>query len=288
MLSSPKLEIQDVADTAFWVAYYRAKESERSDAMFRDPFAKELAGERGRLIAQNMGSIGRYTEWSITSRTVRIDRMVMQAIAEGVDLVINLGAGLDSRPYRLEVPKYLSWVEVDSTAVINYKTKILARHSPHCQVTRFSVDLADAAARQGFLNQIAPQGKKILILTEGVVTYLTEENVSELSADLREHENIRYWILEFFDPRIYKILKNRRRSAKMQNALFQFYPADWLGFFEQRGWQLEGLQFATEVATEFKRRIPMPWYFRLMRYFASQKMREKAQRLAGYMLLKRK
>lgn len=56
--------IGDVSDTSFWVAYYRARESERRDALFRDPFATRLVGERGKKISDSMSAISRYTEWS--------------------------------------------------------------------------------------------------------------------------------------------------------------------------------------------------------------------------------
>ena|ERR1700741_2601535 len=44
--------IQHISDTARWAAVYRARESEREDALFRDPFARRLAGERGEHIAK--------------------------------------------------------------------------------------------------------------------------------------------------------------------------------------------------------------------------------------------
>jgi O-methyltransferase involved in polyketide biosynthesis len=43
---------QNISDTARWVAWNRALESERPDAWFRDPMARRLAGERGERIAQ--------------------------------------------------------------------------------------------------------------------------------------------------------------------------------------------------------------------------------------------
>jgi O-methyltransferase involved in polyketide biosynthesis len=46
--------IGNVSDTAFWVAHHRALESERADALFRDPLAGILAGDRGRQIAKEM------------------------------------------------------------------------------------------------------------------------------------------------------------------------------------------------------------------------------------------
>ena len=46
--------IEHVMDTAFWVASDRALEGERADALFRDPLAAVLAGEKGRRIAESM------------------------------------------------------------------------------------------------------------------------------------------------------------------------------------------------------------------------------------------
>ena len=39
--------IRNISDTALWAAIYRARESDRPDALFRDPLARRLAGERG-------------------------------------------------------------------------------------------------------------------------------------------------------------------------------------------------------------------------------------------------
>ena len=43
--------ISSISDTARWVAVYRARETERADALFRDPYARRLAGDRGEEIA---------------------------------------------------------------------------------------------------------------------------------------------------------------------------------------------------------------------------------------------
>jgi O-methyltransferase involved in polyketide biosynthesis len=43
--------VRDISDTARWAAVYRARETARPDAGFRDPFARALAGERGERIA---------------------------------------------------------------------------------------------------------------------------------------------------------------------------------------------------------------------------------------------
>ena len=74
-----------------------------------------LVGERGKKISDSMGNTSRYTEWSVISRTVIIDRFIEKLIKDGVDAVINLGAGLDARPYRMNLPENLQWIEVLSS-----------------------------------------------------------------------------------------------------------------------------------------------------------------------------
>jgi O-methyltransferase involved in polyketide biosynthesis len=95
--------LRNISDTANWVAVYRALESERPDALFRDPFARRLAGARAARIAE-AASFARKNAWSFVARTVLFDRFISGAVANGADMVVNLAAGLDARPYRMELP----------------------------------------------------------------------------------------------------------------------------------------------------------------------------------------
>ena len=104
--------IEHVSDTAFWVAYFRWVETQRKDALFRDPLAIKLCGERGVELARHMG-IERAMAWSMALRTWIIDRYIRDAMQGGIDMVVNLGAGLDTRPYRLDLSPDFPWVEVD-------------------------------------------------------------------------------------------------------------------------------------------------------------------------------
>src|SRR3954471_5714637 len=113
---SDKAEIGDVSDTALWVAHYRGQEAARPAPAFRDPLAARLAGERGAALAAAMGNAP-LMSWAMVLRTTALDRLVMGAIERGAQAVLNLGAGLDTRPYRLTVPAALRWVEVDFPGV---------------------------------------------------------------------------------------------------------------------------------------------------------------------------
>src|SRR4051812_38059191 len=95
--------ISHVSDTALWVAAFRAFESERPDSLYHDPYAGVLSGERGRVMAREM-PYQNMLAWLMAVRTIAIDRLVFEALSVGVDTVINIGAGLDTRPYRLDLP----------------------------------------------------------------------------------------------------------------------------------------------------------------------------------------
>src|SRR5262249_28966295 len=85
--------IRDISDTARWVAVYRARETDRPDAIVRDPFARALAGDRGEQIANALPFFGD-NAWSMLARTYLFDRYVKRLVQAGVDLIVNLAAAL--------------------------------------------------------------------------------------------------------------------------------------------------------------------------------------------------
>src|SRR5262249_27845148 len=162
---------------ARWTALHRATESARADALFSDPLAERLAGERGRAIVAGVPRTTR-NGWWLVARTKIIDDAIAKAINDGCDRVLNLAAGLDARPYRLDLPSDFRWVEADLPELISEKAQVLADQQPRCQLTRSAVDLADSGARDAFLNDALAGATKALVLTEGLLMYLEDRDVS--------------------------------------------------------------------------------------------------------------
>jgi methyltransferase (TIGR00027 family) len=156
------LLVENISDTAKWAAFFRAEESERADAVFHDPFARKLAGEKAEQIA-TAAKFSRDNSWSFVTRTFLFDHYVKRHLDEGYDTVINLAAGLDTRPYRLNVPENLKWIDVDLPAMIAYKSKMLQGDKPKCQLRRVSLDLADKTARLDLFKQINAEAKHALL-----------------------------------------------------------------------------------------------------------------------------
>ncbi|HLH12625.1 MAG TPA: SAM-dependent methyltransferase [Methylovirgula sp.] len=255
--------IQDVSDTAFMVATYRAMETERPDALFRDPLAEKLAGARGRAIVADAPRRASFGRWFLSIRTCIIDRFIESALAEGFDTVLNLGAGLDTRPYRMDLPKSLHWIEVDYPKIIDFKDQCLAGETARCRLERVKLDLADDGARREFLSGIAQDAAKVLIITEGVVPYLTLEQAASLADDLHAHGAFRYWIIDYLSPEARRYRQRMAKKLRMENAPFRFDPADYFQFFKERGWQSKEICYIAEEAKKLNRRPEMPFFFSL-------------------------
>ncbi len=251
--------IRNISDTALWVAVYRARETERPDALFRDPFARRLAGERGELIAKSM-QFSERNAWSYAARTLRVDQIVMAQLQAGADMVVNLAAGLDARPYRMELPPSLKWIEVDLPATIDYKAEILRDEKPRCSLDRIRLDLADVAARRELFRVLCAKAKKVLVITEGLLIYLSREEVLALGQDLAAQPSCADWIVELVSPGLLKMLQKNLAAVQQAGSPFKFAPREGPDFFRACGWKPVEVYSLLKTPAIRKR---LPWIGRL-------------------------
>lgn len=247
-MTSP--QVSHVSDTARWVAAYRAAESARPDAIFKDPLAARLAGERGRAIVAAAPRRLR-NGWSIIARTKLIDDAILACVASGCERVLNLAAGMDTRPYRLALPATLTWIEADLPAILGEKEALLAGETPVCALVREKVDLSDADARSAFLARAVADGTNVLVITEGLLGYLDEDVARTLAADLAAQPGIRWWILDLFSPGALAMIKGTRGHAAAR--LLNFAPPEGVAFFERLGWKLHDVQSIPRAALRLRR-----------------------------------
>ena len=242
--------ITHVSDTARWTALHRATESARPDALFNDFLAEGLAGEHGRAI---IAGVPRSTRngWWLVARTKIIDDAIIEAISNGCDRVLNLAAGLDTRPYRLDLPSNFTWVEADLPKLLAEKTQLLADQSPRCRLTRNAVDLADPPSRDAFLVEALRGATNAFVLTEGLLMYLEEPDVAALSASIKRPE-VAWWMLDFAGPGL-KRMMNKKMAGMLQNAPFKFAPNNGLAYFEDLGWRTVEVQSLLEGAYQLNR-----------------------------------
>ena len=259
MANQAETSIRNISDTALWVAVYRARESERADALFRDPFARKLAGERGEQIAREMQQGQRY-EWPYVSRTIRFDQIISAQVEQGADMVINLAAGLDTRPYRMDLPASLKWVEVDLPAMIDYKEEILSGEKPRCALERVPLDLADVVARRQLFQRLG-SAKKALIVTEGLLVYLTRGEELALGRDRAAQPGFREWAIDLCSPGLLKMLQQNLSALEKAGSPLKFGPEEGPEFFTACGWKPAEVYSMLKTAAKIKR---LPFGLRLV------------------------
>ncbi|MEV6900183.1 SAM-dependent methyltransferase [Amycolatopsis sp. NPDC051372] len=163
--------------SAFWIAAARARESERADRLFDDPFARELAGERG---FATMAASERATGGENPYLPVRVRWFDdLATAARDVRQVVLLGAGLDTRPYRLNLPATLDWYEVDRAEVFATKELVLAPATARCRRHTVAADLTTDWATP-LLDAGYRPGAGALWLAEGLFFYFAEDQIITL------------------------------------------------------------------------------------------------------------
>ena len=229
--------IRSVADTALWVAVYRAEESERKDAVFYDPYARKLAGDRGFQIVDAMHE-GRANSWSFIARTYLFDEFIMQHIRQGFDMVINLASGLDTRAYRLTLPGSLIWIDVDLPEITGYMNNMMANEKPVCRYERITQDLSDRNARVKLFDELGSRAMKILVVSEGLIGYLDESDAGVLAYDLSRVHSFRRWVLDIMSPGILPLISNEMGTLLQDaKAPLVFAPEEGEDFFRMFKWK---------------------------------------------------
>ena len=179
--------------TAEFMALFRAQESARPERrrLFNDPFAISFLSPQFRVVcglfrvplvrSLLVGLIDARWPGARTSgiaRTRLIDDWVSDAVVAGARQVVILGAGFDSRAWRLSALRDLPIFEVDHPSTSAEKRRRLENiGAPTCRVTFVPVDfdrerLADALLNAGF-----QPGRRTAVIWEGVTNYLTADAV---------------------------------------------------------------------------------------------------------------
>ncbi|HWB83956.1 MAG TPA: SAM-dependent methyltransferase [Bryobacteraceae bacterium] len=246
-------EIEDVSDTALMVAGYRAIETARPDALIRDPWAARLAGDRGMAIARSVPGV----EWAaigISMRFEMVDELLLHALERtGARTVVNLGAGLDTRPWRLNLPPGLRWIEADFPAMLKYKAERLADHAPRCRLDRIAADLTNPLERR---RVFAAVDVPAVMITEGLLMYLSAEVVDALAKESAEF-GISAWVLDAISADM--MHASHRNSphwldnVRAQDHLTGKQILDWV---RDRGWtDVESRSYLRDASAPMTARI---------------------------------
>ncbi|MGB7443644.1 MAG: SAM-dependent methyltransferase [Coleofasciculaceae cyanobacterium] len=174
-------EIKDlVSRSSLMTAAVRAIETQRPDALFKDPLAVKLAGDN--LIAEITPNAQEYEDNGtpiIIVRTRFFDDFLMKEAAS-IRQVVILGAGMDTRAFRLPWQSDIHLYELDRPEVLQYKASVLGNRQTQCHRHSIEVDI-----REPWVDKLLDAGYQVEIpsvwLMEGFVYYLSENEVHRSS-----------------------------------------------------------------------------------------------------------
>jgi methyltransferase (TIGR00027 family) len=253
--------IRNISDTARWVATYRAHENKRPDALFRDRFASRLADERGERIAAATPNLAG-GDWPFIVRTYLFDRLIEDEVQRGADAVLNLAAGLDARPYRMNLPATLTWIEVDLPEILAYKAEVLSNERSVCALERVPLDLTKVTERRELFARVARAATRVLILCEGLLAYLSADEVGALAEDLAAAPGSKCWATDLASPGLMQMMqRSMGEMVRQGGAPFKFAPPEGPAFFERHGWKSTHVESLFETAARLKR---LPLMLRLL------------------------
>lgn len=259
--------------TALMTAYARARETERADRLFSDPWAQRVVAAAAEADSGQLPRIGPASEgggsvvWDslvtyFTVRTPFYDEHVQRACASGCEQVVLLAAGLDARAWRLDLPTGTTVYEVDTQPVFDYKHAVLTgepRNRRVPVVADLREDWPEALRRAGF-DPAAPT----VWLAEGLLMYLDADDCDRV---LRTVEGLTgpgsRLALEYFgdgDPAGSSLIdgadEQDRAATTFTGSLFREGPPDepasWL---TAHGWHPE-VSSVAEQARRWGRDVP--------------------------------
>ncbi len=279
--------IRNVSGTAYWIAEYRARETARRYPLVRDPWAAALAGTRGSEVMRALSGSER-SAWALIMRTVALDQLVVEGVAEhGFDTVLNLGAGLDTRAYRLPLPKRLRWFDVDTEEIVAHKLQVLCDAPARCDYRALTADLSQDAVRQKIIADVTRASSKTLVITEGLLEYLLPEAVRTLARELHGEAACHTWLCNLVSPIARRSMPGWARKLERVNAPIQFTPEDGAAFFNADGWREADWVSSLAAGMAYRR---LPFFARLAFYLAgymSRETQERVSRIIGVARLER-
>lgn len=192
----------DPTKMALQIAGVRASESvfPESDRLFFDPFAERFFPEPVRSQFKQLEivkqEIAKYESMmpgvngAIVARVRFIDEVVKQAVQSGLNQLVLIGAGYDTRAYRFkEVLKEVRIFEVDHPATQKIKKETVQREFTDVEVTNvvhvplvFGQQRLDEALQSNGYDF----GQKTLFVIEGLIMYIPPASVDGLLQFIRQ------------------------------------------------------------------------------------------------------
>ncbi|MFZ0277248.1 MAG: class I SAM-dependent methyltransferase [Candidatus Sulfotelmatobacter sp.] len=206
-------ELKGVSETLLIPLHYRVEDSKTDSSVFNDKMAERFHDAIS-YDWEKFQTANSPLRWVMPVRTRILDDQVGAFIASNPDqLVVNLGAGLDTRFYRLDNAT-IEWIEIDLPAVITFRRKLREPANQRHWLLPASVLDKDWVA------EVKRAGKeRVLFVAEGLFPYFTEEEHKKIFACLVDNFPGQEMLFQTSAPSAVKGLVQYSHLAKLRTKV---------------------------------------------------------------------
>lgn len=157
---------------------------------------------------------GKRSQEGVIARTIILDREVQKMIDEFPNSVcISIGCGLDTRYHRIRHGQ-VQWYNIDFPEVITLRKNLLYENKNVHLIAKSALDIC-------WTEEIEATNKKVIVIIEGLLMYLKQEDVIQLFCMLKNHFPNSIILAEIMNPFIANCSK-WHDTVKYTNATFQW------------------------------------------------------------------
>ena len=175
--ATPKVHLTEEKSTLFITLHAKASDYRSKKSILNDRKADEIV----RSIDYDFDKVKAYGFGSVLAvRAKQMDEWIKDFLQSNSNaIVLNLGCGLDTRVTRINPPSTVTWFDVDYPEVIELRKNFYTNSERYKMIE-------SSHTASGWLEKI-PNDEPAIIIAEGVLEYITEEDVKKIINRLTEH-----------------------------------------------------------------------------------------------------
>ena len=196
-----KIQIQGVSETMLQTLHARAAYSKQKNAKFHDDKAVEIVSR----MDYDFSFAGDDALMSngVIARTILLDRMVGDFIRKNPNAtVINIACGMDTRAYRLKIGSTVRWYNIDLPETIEVRRRFLEENGHISMIAKSAMD-------ERWADEIEEEKGRVLVIIEGLVMYLSEQDVKQILSIISRRFERAEVIMEVMNPWVVKNVKEK-------------------------------------------------------------------------------
>ena len=223
-----------ISITAFYTCGIRMLDAERQEPVVGDAYAQCFMSDEAMGVLERFRKLDRANAGNLTRHRIIDDYLRGALQSDPNSCVVLLGAGFDTRAYRLQGGV---WFEFDEPAIIAHKDARLPSRECANSLTRIPVRFGVDSLQDKL--RAVPAGRRVIVVMEGVLLYLQPGQIDDAMRALRQVFPAHLLVCDLVTPLFIKRYSRRlHRVIRSLGTAFYYFAEEPEGFITRTGYRL--------------------------------------------------